>query len=751
MYMRSNSFTMKKILLFLLLVISSAANAQTIQGKIFQYAPGSSPAYSAYPNDSGLLAFSRTTRKFYRTTIAGAGGISGSGSAGQAAYWNGSSSITGTNNFWWDVSNNMLRINGSSSIANVHAQFGDSATTKAILLPRVQDTANIASPRQGMFVYQIKDSSSYVRLLTRWNKLAIDGPIDPTNTRAKIWYVTAAGQEFNPYPSPRPGIGTGAAWGGEFGLITAGVTQIVIPVGMGRVSGGLYKPLLIDTSGRAVGWGDVSGSGGGGIGSFEDSVANVRKFGAVGNGSTDDSAAIKLAIATGRPVYFPKGDYFTNAELKPAVKGQVFFGDGRSSRLFTSQTNTAIIKLDKDSCEVRSLSFYGTGKAAALPGWTSPTGQIGVWIMGYSCVVRDSYFKKLNSRGVYIFHPSIANINKASVTNNYFDNCTAGIENDYGADYALMSDNQISNCYVGLLEGGGANMYYLNNLVIDNIYGLYLRGGAAHGTAANNSFNHNSVGLTIRSGSQGLLLTNCLFWYSNIDLGGADTVSLVSFTNCQIGGSTINAIKVKESKMVGGTWYPTVSTTGSGLMYENIIGAGATNKWYNSNTGIGIGTATPTEKLEVSGNIKAAAPAYSTGGYDYLVRNTTSGRFEAITQIADEGSYTPTLFNTTNVAASTAQTFQYQKLGSVLHVWGELDIDPTSATTLTVLGISLPSGYSYCIGATTDLAGTAADDLNTSARIRGDIANGRAELRMTPTDVTNRRFSVHFTIYVYAC
>lgn len=741
---------MKKFLLILLLLSCTASFAQTIQGKTFQYMTGSSPAYAAYPNDTGLLAFNRTTRKFYRTTIAGAGGITGSGAAGQVAYWNGSSSLTGINNFWWDVSNNMLRLNGSSSIANIHAQFGDSATTKAILLPRVQDTANIASPRQGMFAYIISDGSVYYRTLTRWNKLAVDGPNDPTNTTSKIWAVTPAGQEFNPYPAPRPGIGTGANWGGELGLITAGVTQIVIPVGMGRVSGGLYKPLLIDTSGRAVGWGDVSGSGSGGIGSFEDSVANVRKFGALGNGTADDSAAIKLAIATGRPVYFPKGDYFTNAQLVPAVKGQVFFGDGRSSRLFTSQTNTAIIKLDKDSCEVRALSFYGTGKAAALPGWTSPTGQIGVWIMGYSCVVRDCYFKKLNSRGVYAFHPTIANINKAMISGNYFDNCTAGVETDYGADYAMINNNQFSNCYVAYLEGGGANMYVSDNIAVDNTYGIYLRGGAAHGLISGNSLNHNTSGLTIRSGNQGTIVSNNLFWFSTIDLGGADTVALVSFYNNQIASTTINAVKVKNCKMVGGTWYPTVSTTGSGLVYENIIGAGTTNTWYATGTGLGIGTVTPSEKLEVSGNIKASAPAYSSGGADFLVRNQTSGRFET-KAIADEGSYTPTLFNTTNVAASTAQTFQYQVIGSVMHVWGEVDIDPTSATTLTVLGISLPASYTYCVSATTDLAGTAADDLNTVARVRGDVANSRAELRMTPTDVTNRRFSVHFTIFIYPC
>jgi len=52
---------------------------------------------------------------------------------------------------------------------SVHLQLGDSATTKALWLPRVQDTANVVAPRQGMFVYQIKDSAIYVRQKTRWS------------------------------------------------------------------------------------------------------------------------------------------------------------------------------------------------------------------------------------------------------------------------------------------------------------------------------------------------------------------------------------------------------------------------------------------------------------------------------------------------------------------------------------------------------------------------------------------------------
>ena len=110
------------------------------------------------------------------------------------------------------------------------------------------------------------------------------------------------------------------------------------------------------------------------------------------------------------------------------------------------------------------------------------------------------------------------------------------------------------------------------------------------------------------------------------------------------------------------------------------------------------------------------------------------------------GTYTPTLTDVANVAASTAYSCQYIRVGTVVTVSGEVDIDPTTTLTLTQLGISLPIASN--LTATNELGGTSADDLGTAARVAGDATNNRAELRMTPVDVTNRRFSFTFTYRV---
>jgi hypothetical protein len=112
--------------------------------------------------------------------------------------------------------------------------------------------------------------------------------------------------------------------------------------------------------------------------------------------------------------------------------------------------------------------------------------------------------------------------------------------------------------------------------------------------------------------------------------------------------------------------------------------------------------------------------------------------------ITETGTWTPTLTNTTNVAASTAYEFKYSRVVGTEDIYtfsGEVDIDPTTTVTLTVLTFTLPTSTN--IVNTYDLSGTAADDLGTACRVAGNVGGNSGQVRFTPVDVTNRRFSVH--------
>jgi hypothetical protein len=79
--------------------------------------------------DSPYGIFRDTGTAWDQISAGGAAGISGSGAATQVAFWNGTSSITGSNNLYWDSTNNYLGINTNTptTALDVHHSTGSGA------------------------------------------------------------------------------------------------------------------------------------------------------------------------------------------------------------------------------------------------------------------------------------------------------------------------------------------------------------------------------------------------------------------------------------------------------------------------------------------------------------------------------------------------------------------------------------------------------------------------------------------------
>lgn len=104
------------------------------------------------------------------------------------------------------------------------------------------------------------------------------------------------------------------------------------------------------------------------------------------------------------------------------------------------------------------------------------------------------------------------------------------------------------------------------------------------------------------------------------------------------------------------------------------------------------------------------------------------------------GVYTPTLSNSTNVAASTPYQCQYLRVGSVVTVSGRVDIDPT-ATGNTILYMSLPIASN--IGTVEDIGGCFnGTTTQTSGGIYGDTAGDLAIFRYEAVSTAN--IGLHF-------
>lgn len=143
---------------------------------------------------------------------------------------------------------------------------------------------------------------------------------------------------------------------------------------------------------------------------------------------------------------------------------------------------------------------------------------------------------------------------------------------------------------------------------------------------------------------------------------------------------------------------------------------------------VGIGTATPSSKLDVAGSFQADSITNDTG--------------------LAHGTSTPTLTNVANLDGSTAYEVQYIRVGNTVTVSGRVDIDPTSAATSTQLGISLPVASNF--GAIEDCAGTAfaSGVANQGAAILADTVNDRAQMQFISGDLTNQAMYFTFTYQV---
>lgn len=116
--------------------------------------------------------------------------------------------------------------------------------------------------------------------------------------------------------------------------------------------------------------------------------------------------------------------------------------------------------------------------------------------------------------------------------------------------------------------------------------------------------------------------------------------------------------------------------------------------------------------------------------------------------VLTSGTYTPTLTNVANLAASTAFLCQYMRVNNVVTVSGRVDVDPTTAATDTQLGISLPIASNFANAF--ECGGTAWAPTLTSegAAILADPVNDRAVMQWKAVDVTNAARYFSFTYQV---
>lgn len=159
--------------------------------------------------------------------------------------------------------------------------------------------------------------------------------------------------------------------------------------------------------------------------------------------------------------------------------------------------------------------------------------------------------------------------------------------------------------------------------------------------------------------------------------------------------------------------------------------------------GLAFGTATTAADVATALNIRSS-------GVLEVPRMHNNGGTTAATAAISSGTYTPTITNVANVAASTARATQWIRVGNVVTVAGEMDIDPT-AVAQTTWGVSLP--VPSALASTFQLGGVGVQVYGGGATyaisIRGDATNDRAQFDFgSPQDTANRTVTFSFQYVV---
>lgn len=197
-------------------------------------------------------------------------------------------------------------------------------------------------------------------------------------------------------------------------------------------------------------------------------VHDVRHYGAVGNGTQDDTAALQAAIdaaasAGGGAVYLPSGRYVVSATLKVNSSAISLYGDGASSIVsanFAAGDVIAVAKLPSASGNVANTRF----EDFAIVSTVSKTSGAA---MSFSYV-----------EDVRIVNVQAVSRDQAAIANNLYDSFSFRNFSAVLMDNVMVQAQNIGVSVVGDAAGFGADIWITGgSLVVGCTLGVYVGGG----------------------------------------------------------------------------------------------------------------------------------------------------------------------------------------------------------------------------------------------------------------------------------
>jgi hypothetical protein len=348
---------------------------------------------------------------------------------------------------------------------------------------------------------------------------------------------------------------------------------------------------------------------------FNGAMVNVKDYGALGNGSADDTAAIHAAcaaVSAGGTVFFPVGTYI-HTGISVDYAHVRLMGATRYQTVLKSNATTGYgVRFNQWYQTIESMTIQGAG-----------SGQVTTKTAGYGidCTAASAYGRVKDVAVTYQYDcinigNTLMDIEDAEIR--YY--ARDGIAVTHNSDHRI-SKVTLDNNTGALPTGGGIHVSVAASLLLDNLNIIHANQAlwldAATGVTipsvkATNCFFDNSANGLLINGAGSVFrseFTNC--WFSSMSVSGISltpaaggNVDGITFINCDIynnvAGTTHGVLtnaQTRKWKMVGCSvagWTNGINLQPGANHFPTLIGntIGAVSAFGVNATGINVTTGT---------------------------------------------------------------------------------------------------------------------------------------------------------------